>query len=62
MKMLHDNLGVNEKGHLTIAGVDTVVLAKEHGTPLIVFDENKLRENFDFEGTPIKLEFKNKHN
>lgn len=43
--MLHDNLGVNEKGHLTIAGVDTVVLAKEHGTPLIVFDENKLREN-----------------
>ena len=24
--------------------------------------ENKLRENFDFEGTPIKLEFKNKHN
>lgn len=45
MKMLHDNLGVNEKGHLTIAGVDTVVLAKEHGTPLIVFDENKLREN-----------------
>lgn len=43
--MLHDNLGVNEKGHLTIAGVDTVELAKEHGTPLIVFDENKLREN-----------------
>lgn len=24
--------------------------------------ENKLRENFDFEGTPIVLEFKNKHN
>ncbi len=23
--------------------------------------ENKIRENFDFEGTPIKLEFKNKH-
>ncbi len=22
--------------------------------------ENKLRENFDFEGTPIKLEYKNK--
>ena len=23
--------------------------------------ENKLRENFDFEGTPIKLEYKNKN-
>lgn len=23
--------------------------------------ENKLRENFDFEGTPIKLEYRNKH-
>lgn len=45
MKMLHDNLGVNEKGHLTIAGCDTVELVREHGTPLIVYDENKLREN-----------------
>lgn len=45
MKMLHDNLGVNEKGHLTIAGCDTVELAREHGTPLIVYDEDKLREN-----------------
>ena len=25
---------VNEKGHLTIGGVDTVDLAKEYGTPL----------------------------
>ena len=24
--------------------------------------ENKIRENFDFEGTPIKIEYKNKHN
>ena len=26
------------------------------------FIENQLRQSFDFEGTPIKLEFKNKHN
>ncbi len=25
---------VNEKNHLTIAGVDTVDIAKEYGTPL----------------------------
>jgi hypothetical protein len=27
------NLGVNEKGHLTMAGYDTVELAKQFGTP-----------------------------
>ena len=36
--------GVGENGNLTLAGVDTVALAKEYGTPLMVFDENKIRE------------------
>ncbi len=40
-----DNLGVNEAGHFTIAGVDTVTLAKQYGTPLYVMDEAKIREN-----------------
>jgi hypothetical protein len=32
--MLHNNLSVNNEGHLTIAGVDSVYLAKKYGTPL----------------------------
>lgn len=39
------NLDVNEKGHLTISGVDAVELAKEYGTPLYVMDESLIREN-----------------
>ncbi len=39
------NLGVNEKGHLTAGGVDTVELAKNYGTPLYVMDEDLIREN-----------------
>lgn len=42
--MICDNLAINEKGHLSFAGVDTVCLAKEYGTPLYVMDENKIRE------------------
>lgn len=36
-------LNVNEKGHLTIGGCDTVALAKKYGTPLYVLDENVIR-------------------
>lgn len=39
------NLSVNENGHLTIGGLDTVDLAKEYGTPLYVMDEDLLRKN-----------------
>jgi diaminopimelate decarboxylase len=45
MEMLYDNLAVNEAGHLTIGGVDTVSLAEQYGTPLYVLDEDKIREN-----------------
>ncbi len=38
-------LGINEKKHLTIGGLDTVDLAKEYGTPLYVMDENLIRKN-----------------
>ncbi len=34
---------VNEQGHLTIGGCDTVALAREFGTPLYVMDEEKIR-------------------
>ncbi len=41
---VNDCLNVNEKGHLTIGGCDTIELAKEYGTPLYVLDENVIRE------------------
>ena len=43
--MLTNSYSVNEKGHLTLGGADTVELAEQFGTPLYVFDENDIREN-----------------
>ncbi len=42
--MLHNNLDINNAGHLTIGGIDAVELAKEYGTPLYVLDEDMIRE------------------
>ena len=39
-----DCLSVNEKGHLTISGCDTVALAEQYGTPLYVMSEDKIRD------------------
>ena len=36
--MLYDNISVNESGHLTFAGRDTVELAAKYGTPLYLMD------------------------
>ncbi|WP_204439159.1 diaminopimelate decarboxylase [Amphibacillus cookii] len=36
---------INEKGHLTIGGIDTTYLAKKYGTPLFVYDVDKIRAN-----------------
>ena len=41
--MLHDNINV-QNGHLTFAGADTVALAKEYGTPLMLLDEERIRQ------------------
>ena len=41
--MLYKNLAINENNHLTFAGYDTVALAKEYGTPLMLMDENLVR-------------------
>ena len=43
--LLQENHAVNAAGHLTVAGADTVELAKEYGTPLYVMDEAVLRRN-----------------
>lgn len=40
-----ENLNVNEKGNLTIGGLDTVELAEQYGTPLYVMDEEVIRDS-----------------
>jgi diaminopimelate decarboxylase len=40
-----DHLG-EKAGHLTIGGADVVDLAREHGTPLYVIDEERIRSNY----------------
>lgn len=41
--MLHDNVKVNEKGHLTFAGLDVVDLSKNYSTPLMLLDVNRIK-------------------
>lgn len=41
--MIYDNLSVNAAGHLVFAGYDTAQLAEEYGTPLMLMDENRIR-------------------
>ena len=43
--LLYDNLEINQEGHLTIGGLDTVALAEEYGNPLYVMDEDQIRRN-----------------
>lgn len=42
---LPGTMDINEKGHLTIGGCDTVELAHQYGTPLYVMDEMLIRQN-----------------
>lgn len=42
---ISESLGVNEKGHLTIGGADTVDIANMFGTPAYVMDEALIRKN-----------------
>ena len=55
--MLHENLTVNERGHLCIAGRDTVELADKYGTPLMVMDENRVRRNMRVYNNAMKKYF-----
>ena len=43
--MLHSNLSVNEMGHLCIADRDACELAQKYGTPLMIMDEERIRNN-----------------
>ena len=41
--IVHSNVTIGENGHLHFAGVDTVALAKQYGTPAILIDEDRVR-------------------
>ncbi|MBR6680257.1 MAG: diaminopimelate decarboxylase [Clostridia bacterium] len=41
--ILYEHLQVNELGHLTIGGLDTVELANQFGTPAYIIDEDVVR-------------------
>lgn len=43
--MLTNSYGINEQGHFTTSGVDTVVLAHSFGTPLYVLNEDAIRNH-----------------
>ena len=43
--MVCNNIGVNDLGHLTFAGQDTVALAQQYGTPAYLMDEDRIRYN-----------------
>ena len=43
--MIYSNLSVNEAGHLTVGGLDAVALTEEYGSPLMVLDEDRVREH-----------------
>ena len=41
--MIYQNLTINTQGHLTFSGYDTVQMANEYGTPLMLMDETIIR-------------------
>lgn len=43
--MISENIGTNKDGRLTFAGRDTVELCEKYGTPLMLMDEERIREN-----------------
>ena len=57
--MISNCLYVNEQGHLTIGGMDTLALAKEFGTPLYVMDENTIRNALQVFKASIEKNYKN---
>ena len=43
-----DGISINDEGHLSVDGYDTVALAEQFGTPLYVFNENEIRRNLRY--------------
>lgn len=64
---LHGNSRINQRGHLEIGGCDTVELAREFGTPLIIYDEEHIRSQCrtfiqacKSEGIPFQIAYASK--
>ena len=55
--MICNNLSINEKGHLALAGCDTVELAEKYGTPLYLLDADRIRERCRTYRTALKAAF-----
>ena len=55
--MICKNLSVNSDGHLTLGGVDVVEMAKKYGTPLYIYDEDRIRERCKTYVTAMKEAF-----
>ncbi|MFZ2537366.1 MAG: diaminopimelate decarboxylase [Oscillospiraceae bacterium] len=57
---ISDNLTTNEKGHLAVAGMDSVDLAKKYGTPVYLMDEELIRKNCDMYKSSIEKYYNGK--
>lgn len=55
--MLHTNVNVNEQGHLTFGGLDTVKLAEKYGTPLMLLDVERIKNNIKVYKNAISKHF-----
>ena len=55
--MICKNLSINNEGHLTLGGVDVVEMAKKYGTPLYIYDEDRIRERCKTYVTAMKEAF-----
>ena len=58
---LHGTMELTKNGHLSIGGINAIDLAKEYGTPLLVMDEEEIRNRCQeyrtaFQGTGIESE------
>ena len=57
MNFICDNINKNDVSHLTFAGLDTVELAKEYGTPLYLLDVDRVREKCRLYISSLKKHF-----
>lgn len=57
MNFICDNINKNDVAHLTFAGMDTVELAKEFGTPLYLLDTDRVREKCRLYISSLKKHF-----
>ena len=55
--MICNNLSINAEGHLCLGGQDTVALAEKHGTPLYLFDADRIRERCRTYQSALKAAF-----